>query len=797
MTKGRARSSKTIFDFGRFRFSLPKGVGGMALVGLMVCFGLSGCAFAADGKESAGDSGQNTTRVNVWPLFYQRGDDLDLLWPIYHQSNAGHRVFPLYSYRKDPAWVNMVQGVLGELDFGNQDYRILNFGWDNLKQSRYCFPVFYQNDLRNELCVFPLFYREKKDKDKPATWITLPYSQGPDFFNIGGVLFHFEKSPVKRAMWAAAGMFYNQARVDGSSRTNRLFPLWSWKRRGPADAPDKTNLNVGLVAYVQRTEKEGNRAYRSILFPLTHCWTSDQEKGSAVFPLYYDQKKTNGDHARVTPLSLSYKKGETSWDSIGGLFHFWSLDRSTGHMLLPFYSLATLKGGGHRFNSLFYNEERSPEKKATNFGGPLFYTSDKSGDSYQTVLWPFFQQWNSDKNQTRTNLLFPLFLSSKKGEKEVSLTPVGGWWKDKRGHGSWLLPLYAAKSGERESYLYTLPYAAGVELGEKPEQTRHWKSVGSRLIGYFERQGTERKFRSLLGLIGHDSDSEEKTFNTWVKPLFEVSESRFNSIPFDYWNDKPSQEKLDKMTAEAREKAEKNEGYWGSQGKGWRVGVVGHEKNTVVRGEVSRPLKEGEKPQTEVTVRKSSESYLYPICDVKQTEGVSSETTLLPEGLLWKNTWNGDPDGGERTESTLLPGGLLWKNVWNGDKDGGERTETTLLPWGLLWKSEWNASKTDGVSAESKVLPWGLLWKSQTKSGPNQEESEQVRRQFLWKAVDYKRTGEKTSVDAFPFLAWDKDSEHDSGSFSFMGPIFRKSRQKEQSQWQIFWMKFGEDLEGK
>jgi hypothetical protein len=72
-----------------------------------------------------------------------------------------------------------------------------------------------------------------------------------------------------------------------------------------------------------------------------------------------------------------------------------------------------------------------------------------------------------------------------------------------------------------------------------------------------------------------------------------------------------------------------------------------------------------------------------------------------------------------------------------------------------------------------------------------------VRRQFLWKAVDYKRTGEKTSVDAFPFLSWDRDAERDSRSFSFIGPVFRKSSQKEQSQWQILGIKFGKDLEGK
>ncbi|HNY28723.1 MAG TPA: hypothetical protein PKH31_15225, partial [Candidatus Sumerlaeota bacterium] len=611
---------------------------------------------------------------------------------------------------------------------------------------------------------------KQPDKTKPATWITLPYSQGPDFFNIGVLLFHFDKSPVKRAMWAAAGVFYNQTRTDGSSRTNRLFPFWSWKRSGPAEAPDKTRLNVGLVGYVQRTEKEGNQAYRSILFPLTHCWSSDQEKGSAVFPLYYDREKTNGDHNRVTPLSFSYKKGETSWDSVGWLFHFWSLDRSTGHMLLPFYSFAALKGEGHRFNSLFYNEERSPEKKLVNVGGPLFYSSNKSGESYRTVLWPFFQQWRSDKDQSKTDLLVPLYWSSKKGENETTVVPLGGKWKKGEEQGSWVFPLYAAKSGPKDSYVYTLPFSHGMELGETPERNRRW--FGNRLVGYFERRGPEHKFRSLLGLIGHESNSERKTFSTWVFPLGEVTQRGVDSPLFEYWNDHPSQEKLDKMTTEAREKAEKNEGYWSSQGKGWRVGVLGHEKNTVVRGEVSRPPKEGEKPPIEVTVRNSTESYLFPLCNFNQTEG-------------------------ERSEAAVLPAGLLWKREWNKGPDSGERTETTALPWGTLWKSEIRTDKDGKGHAESRVLPFGMFWKSQTEWSASPDQAEQVRRQFLWKVVDYKRAGEKTSVDAFPFVSWDRDTERDARSFSFIGPVLRKSSVKDRSQWQILFMKFGGDLNEK
>jgi hypothetical protein len=324
---------------------------------------------------------------------------------------------------------------------------------------------------------------------------------------------------------------------------------------------------------------------------------------------------------------------------------------------------------------------------------------------------------------------------------------------------------------------------------------RRW--FGNRLVGYFERQGTERKFRSLLGLIGHESDSEAKTFNTWVKPLFDVSESRFNSIPFDCWDDKLSQEEQDKMVAQAKEKAEKNEGYSGSLGQGWRVATLGHEKRTLVWSEIDREPKEGVKPKAEVSTRQSSESYLFPICNVKQTEGVSSEATLLPEGLLWKQEWNKDRDGGERTQMTLLPGGLFWNNTGNGDKDGGERTETTLMPAGLLWKNEKNSTQTEGGHSESKVFPLGLLWKSQATWKANEEQPEQVRRQFLWKVLDYKRAGEKTSVDAFPFLSWDRDTEREARSFSFIGPVLRKSSVKDRSQWQVFFMKFGEDLTGK
>jgi hypothetical protein len=212
----------------------------MAVGGMMVWACLSGGAFATDGTESSGGSGPAVGHVNAWPLFYQRGEELDVLWPVYHQSSQGHRVFPLYSYRKSPAWVNLVLGVAGEFDFGNRDYRILNFGWDNLKQSRYCFPVYYQNDRDKELCVFPLFYREKKDKEKPATWITLPYSKGPDFSTLAACF-----STSKKIRWSGpCGL------PPGCSTTRR-----AWTARAAPIIFSRSGRGSAAVRSTRRTRR--------------------------------------------------------------------------------------------------------------------------------------------------------------------------------------------------------------------------------------------------------------------------------------------------------------------------------------------------------------------------------------------------------------------------------------------------------------------------------------------------------------------------------------------------------------
>ena len=58
--------------------------------------------------------------------------------------------------------------------------------------------------------------------------------------------------------------------------------MWSYERRGEKEEPTEKSLSLGLLAYRSSWEKWNDGRYRSVLWPLSHFWSNEQEKGAAV-----------------------------------------------------------------------------------------------------------------------------------------------------------------------------------------------------------------------------------------------------------------------------------------------------------------------------------------------------------------------------------------------------------------------------------------------------------------------------------------------------------------------------------
>jgi len=148
--------------------------------GLLLALVLCGCAsdrmmnsspFGAKDAAKAAEPIQNS--VNVWPLAYQSGDNLSVLWPMYDQDPNGFSVRPLFV--KDKDFYGIIPPVCGckngkgwflslyntENNFGFAP--VFNYG-DKLN---YYGPVWYNGD---KFGFFPVFWAGKNYHTVPPLY---------------------------------------------------------------------------------------------------------------------------------------------------------------------------------------------------------------------------------------------------------------------------------------------------------------------------------------------------------------------------------------------------------------------------------------------------------------------------------------------------------------------------------------------------------------------------------------------------------------------------------------------------
>ena len=113
----------------------------------------------------------------------------------------------------------------------------------------------------------------------------------------------------------------------------------------------------------------------------------------------------------------------------------------------------------------------------------------------------------------------------------------------------------------------------------------------------------------------------------------------------------------------------------------------------------------------------------------------------------------------------------LWVFPWMHFERGPEHRGSSFFP---LWSYASSKGKA-GRDRDLRVLGWLYETHQKNIGGEKGRAGEHVRTRVLWKLVDYRRRGEDSSLDCFPFISVDKRADG-YRRFSFMWRLFRNER---------------------
>jgi hypothetical protein len=195
--------------------------------------------------------------TNAWPIYYQRGDEMAVLWPLYASTDNGHAVALAYEYQRE-------QNTLRVLQLFPWLPSYARFQYD--KKASYVFPYF--------------------------TWLQKPLKEGE------------QPKPRRRSGERAYFLFpvyYNSPHTFWTPLySNQRFLDSHWVRdveTGTGDVQRGDARRVGTLGplfFHQSSEIDGhNKLYAP--YPFVGAWWKGRSTGFQIVPLIYSKREPNGD----------------------------------------------------------------------------------------------------------------------------------------------------------------------------------------------------------------------------------------------------------------------------------------------------------------------------------------------------------------------------------------------------------------------------------------------------------------------------------------------------------------------
>ena len=435
------------------------------------------------------------SHINLWPLFYNKGDFYSVFWPVIDSDPKGFAVRPLYNQDGHE------YSILFPLCAWNPrkaDGWVLNTYWN-----RKCigsFPLFHLANKNKFNYILPVWWH--KDLDAYGTF-GVAFSDGLNFI---GPLW-FDKKAYSGGIFP---IFYQK-----KNRKGWLFPLYNYE-----NTKDKFYFNFLFGAL-------GRFAYGSNLSHYRFLNAFSIDKGGRYYqgflPLYYYERKGN-EKLLLTPLGgreWNPETGDVSAYILNGFYI--NENKNSYHGIIPLY---------------YYEREENQKLLVTPLGGRGW--DAKTGDSsFVNVLGPlYFSTRNKRQNKKFESFCWPLYINSRNPrEKNVASIPL--FWYNRRKNDGFLNILgvayhsYYNKKENFKSVCWPLYFNS---------RENKSKAIGSFPL-FFYRRGEKEGMFNLLGPLYHHYYDNKKDKNSYLIlwPLSFYSkkqnEINFGSFPL-FWRNK-------------------------------------------------------------------------------------------------------------------------------------------------------------------------------------------------------------------------------------------------------------------
>jgi hypothetical protein len=422
----------------------------------------------------------------------------DVLFPLFtrsdsHDGESSHTAFrPLFWHDRSPhrTW------SLG----------VPFYYYESSKNESRFYTLLYQRNRNRERTwslSFPFFYSYSTEEEE--RFYTFPYTYTRDAEETRhDVLFPF---------------FTRMDSHDGTRSETALRPLF-WHERSP-----ERTWSLGVPFYYYESSAERGRLYTPLFqidqtpertatfsLPFFYRYTSEEESRFWTIPYAYTRDAERTRHDVLFPLftRADSHDGKSSETALRPLFWHERTPEETESFAFPFYYYLSSAEHGRLYTPLFQIDQ-TPERTAT-FSLPFFYRYTSEEESR---FWTIPYAYTRDAEQTRHDVLFPLFTRADGHQGESSLTALRPlFWHERTPERTWSLtfPLYYYESSEEESRFWTIPYA----YTRDSEETRH-----DVLFPLFTRAASHdgtRSETSLRPLFWYDR-SPERTWSLTL-PLY-------------------------------------------------------------------------------------------------------------------------------------------------------------------------------------------------------------------------------------------------------------------------------------